>query len=108
MTHPRYVIRRWVREWRIRRLLKYDKWCVYCQCDLDRIPNSPRQLTLDHWIPKSRGGSNRLKNLVLACAVCNRRKGAMPAFDYIATQSLQSRRRSIWQERVNGESSSGS
>jgi 5-methylcytosine-specific restriction endonuclease McrA len=32
-------------------------------------------LTLDHVIPRSRGGSNAWDNLVAACADCNRKKG---------------------------------
>ena len=35
---------------------------------------SARDLTLDHVIPKSRGGSSRWENLVAACNACNRRK----------------------------------
>jgi 5-methylcytosine-specific restriction endonuclease McrA len=34
------------------------------------------ELTLDHIIPKSRGGNNSWKNLVAACKRCNQKKGA--------------------------------
>ena len=34
-----------------------------------------RDLTLDHVIPKSRGGPSRWENLVAACNGCNHRKG---------------------------------
>jgi len=40
--------------------------CVYCKA----IEN----LTLDHVIPQSRGGSHESDNLVCACASCNSRK----------------------------------
>lgn len=40
--------------------------CVYC--------DSPRKLTLDHVIPKSRGGKNSWKNLVTCCSKCNSKK----------------------------------
>lgn len=40
--------------------------CVYC--------GSKRDLTLDHVIPKSRGGSNGWENLVTSCARCNTKK----------------------------------
>ncbi len=34
-----------------------------------------RSVNLDHVIPKCRGGSNALTNLVLCCPQCNSRKG---------------------------------
>ena len=37
-------------------------------------PNPP--LTLDHIIPKSRGGSESWDNLITACVKCNNRKGS--------------------------------
>jgi 5-methylcytosine-specific restriction endonuclease McrA len=37
---------------------------------------APDDLTLDHIIPRSRGGSNALTNLCLACSRCNHRKGS--------------------------------
>jgi len=33
------------------------------------------ELTLDHVIPRSRGGSSTWENLVACCHTCNRRKG---------------------------------
>jgi 5-methylcytosine-specific restriction endonuclease McrA len=44
--------------------------CQYCEDVF-----SPEKLTLDHVIPKSRGGKNTWKNLVAACKKCNQRKG---------------------------------
>ncbi|GAB4248380.1 MAG: HNH endonuclease [Thermoleophilia bacterium] len=42
--------------------------CQYC--------GSPRHLTLDHVVPKSRGGKTDWENVVTSCAPCNVRKGA--------------------------------
>jgi len=42
--------------------------CQYC--------GSPRHLTLDHVIPRSRGGITSWDNVVTSCAPCNTRKGA--------------------------------
>ena len=42
--------------------------CQYCG-------TRPHALTLDHVLPKSRGGRNTWENLVTACATCNHRKG---------------------------------
>jgi 5-methylcytosine-specific restriction endonuclease McrA len=40
--------------------------CVYCAVRAD---------TIDHVVPRSRGGSNEWTNVVAACARCNHRKG---------------------------------
>jgi 5-methylcytosine-specific restriction endonuclease McrA len=50
-------------------LEKHGRHCVYCGA-VD-VP-----LNLDHVIPRSRGGSNRVSNLVPACIPCNEEKGA--------------------------------
>ncbi len=44
--------------------------CQYCG---RRFPTS--ELSLDHVIPRSRGGATNWKNLVCACTRCNARKG---------------------------------
>ena len=49
------------------RIYKRDNYeCVYC--------GSQKQLTLDHVIPKSRGGRNEWTNLVTCCHKCNLHK----------------------------------
>lgn len=50
------------------RIYKRDNHeCVYC--------DSKKQLTLDHVLPKSRGGKNEWTNLVTSCFKCNLKKG---------------------------------
>jgi 5-methylcytosine-specific restriction endonuclease McrA len=44
--------------------------CQYC----GQQP-SKSELTIDHVIPRSRGGATSWENVVTACAPCNRRKG---------------------------------
>ena len=44
--------------------------CQYCG---DRLPGS--QLSLDHVLPRSRGGSTSWENVVCACLKCNVKKG---------------------------------
>jgi len=41
--------------------------CVYC--------GSTESLTLDHVLPRSRGGGSNWNNLVTACKTCNSKKG---------------------------------
>lgn len=56
-------------------------YCHYCWCFIALEPKSidslrkPAQATIDHKIPLSKGGANRLKNMVLACRECNWEKG---------------------------------
>jgi len=42
--------------------------CQYCGRQIS-------QLTIDHIVPRSRGGGHSWENLVAACPQCNRRKG---------------------------------
>ena len=45
-----------------------DGWaCQYC--------GSRSTLTVDHVVPRSKGGSSTWENIVASCAPCNRRKG---------------------------------
>jgi 5-methylcytosine-specific restriction endonuclease McrA len=49
-------------------IMKRDAYqCLYC--------GSTKNLTLDHMVPKSRGGDSSWTNLVTACMRCNTRKG---------------------------------
>lgn len=52
-------------------LLRDNKQCQYC----GRIEPEER-LTLDHVIPLSRGGKDHWTNVVVACRMCNNRKGS--------------------------------
>ncbi|EGJ28946.1 MULTISPECIES: RNA-guided endonuclease IscB [Moorena] len=49
-------------------LTKWGHNCVYCGAI-----DTP--LEVEHIIPKSKGGSNRVSNLTLACRSCNQKKG---------------------------------
>jgi 5-methylcytosine-specific restriction endonuclease McrA len=51
-------------------LLRDRNSCQYCGVVL---PSS--ELTLDHVIPRSRGGNSTWENLVACCHACNRKKG---------------------------------
>jgi 5-methylcytosine-specific restriction endonuclease McrA len=62
---PRLVQRKISR----RALFARDGWrCVYCG-------TSGGRLTLDHVIPRSRGGDSTWENVVTSCSPCNLRKG---------------------------------
>jgi 5-methylcytosine-specific restriction endonuclease McrA len=54
-----------------RGVLKRDNFsCQYCG-----RTQSSSDLTLDHVLPRSRGGKNTWENVVAACKPCNHRKG---------------------------------
>lgn len=52
--------------------------CVWCGRELWR-----RDLTLEHVVPRSRGGHLTAENAVVACRACNRRRGARPVDAYV-------------------------
>jgi hypothetical protein len=62
-------------------LEKWNRTCAYCG-----TKNVP--LEVEHIIPKSRGGTNRVSNLTLSCRECNMKKGTKTAeeFGYPAIQ----------------------
>lgn len=51
--------------------------CAYCKCRLDDYSR-----TVDHLIPKSRGGKLSNANKVPACGDCNKMKGDMDAMEF--------------------------
>ena len=55
-------------------LLRDRNSCQYCG---SVMPSS--ELTLDHVVPRSRGGLSTWENLVACCHPCNRQKGNQPA-----------------------------
>lgn len=56
-------------------LEKWERKCAYCGAK-----DAP--LEVEHIVPKSRGGSNRVSNLTLACEPCNKAKGNMTAAEF--------------------------
>lgn len=56
--------------------------CFYCG-----IREKIYRLTIDHVVPRSRGGTDALANLVLACEPCNKAKGSRPLVEFIAVAS---------------------
>lgn len=63
-----YEVREYVLE-------KFHRQCAYCHGE--GLP-----LEIEHIIPKSRGGSDRVSNLTLACRPCNQRKGDQTASEF--------------------------
>ncbi len=78
----------WIRP--ARRLAIYlrdDFRCVYCERDLRDV--GERGITLEHVIPRSKGGSNRDDNLVTSCLPCNssRQNARLPRAVWLRVRS---------------------
>lgn len=63
-------------------LLRDNYQCVYC--DAKHVP-----FNLDHVLPKSKGGSNRVSNLVTACIPCNQQKDAIPVAEFLRKDPIR-------------------
>ncbi|WP_268246622.1 RNA-guided endonuclease IscB [Streptomyces gelaticus] len=58
-------------------LATWGRTCAYCGAS--GVP-----LNIDHIRPRSRGGSNRVSNLTLACISCNQAKGSTHVEEFLA------------------------
>ena len=56
---------------------KYGRKCAYCGAEAERME-------LDHVVPRSKGGSDRVSNLVPCCHGCNQRKGNRSIEEFLA------------------------
>ena len=59
---------------------KWDWECAYCG---DR-----NNLTIDHVIPRCKGGTDFTKNVVCCCSDCNQRKGHEPWEEWFLNQEF--------------------
>ncbi|NJO42181.1 MAG: HNH endonuclease [Cyanobacteria bacterium CRU_2_1] len=58
-------------------LNKFNRQCAYCGA-------KDTALEVEHIQPRSRGGSDRVSNLTLACHPCNQRKGNQDVKDFLS------------------------
>ena len=56
-------------------LEKFNRTCVYC--GVRDVP-----MEVEHIVPKTRGGSNRVSNLTLSCQPCNQKKSDQTAAEF--------------------------
>lgn len=61
-------------------LEKYNRTCVYC--DITNVP-----MEVEHIIPRSKGGSNRVSNLVIACHDCNHKKDNLSLEQFVTDKN---------------------
>ncbi len=58
----------------------FESWewkCAYCDKELDT-----KSATIDHIVPKFKGGHNVKSNMVCSCSKCNRSKGSVLLEDW--------------------------
>jgi len=58
-------------------LNKFNRQCAYCSA-------KDTALEVEHIKPRSKGGSDRVSNLTLACHACNQRKGNQDIQDFLS------------------------
>ena len=84
--------------------MRDDYQCQYCG---SRV----RELTLDHVVPKHKGGGHSWDNLVSACRPCNHRKGGKTLEEarmrlHRPPKRPQPSQYFLWVQRLNGQASS--
>lgn len=85
--------------------------CLYCDGDMIKstahLPKRERhpgtQATLDHKLPRSRGGTRGNGNLALACGNCNRRKGNLTHEEFLGIHARYIAERRLVNERERSE-----
>jgi 5-methylcytosine-specific restriction endonuclease McrA len=71
--------RRWQRNQLIR---KHGAVCYLCQKPFETLKDT----TIDHWVPLSKGGLDKLENYRLAHTECNQLKADLTPEDFLAFQ----------------------
>ena len=74
-----------LRLWRRKIKQRWDYECAYCGSDKD--------LTIDHIVPRSKGGNDFTKNVVCCCHDCNQSKSHTPWEDWYFSQEFFSMKR---------------
>ena len=88
MCRSKYQVSNWIRPAkRLAIYLRDGMKCQYCGRDLHGV--NPRDITLDHITPKSRGGSNKCGNLVTSCRSCNSQRQDAPLEEWASCTAVK-------------------
>lgn len=94
MNSKHQPVGRWIRpERRLAIYLRDSFTCLYCQRDLRDA--DPRDVALDHIIPKCDGGSNDAGNLITACRSCNCSRRDLPVDRFAGPETRRHIRRNL-------------
>jgi 5-methylcytosine-specific restriction endonuclease McrA len=74
----RHTAREW---WAL--VVKVGRRCHYCGIECSPLKRPSQRITKDHRIPVSRGGSDAIENIVVACRGCNSEKSNMTEDEYL-------------------------
>lgn len=84
------------RERLAQRLTKRDgDGCFYCGVPFGLREGNSFLRTIDHYLPRCLGGTNRQDNLVLACFYCNHAKGDAHPEAFLSSAALAKRRKDV-------------
>lgn len=78
-------------------LIRHSHTCQYC----GGASGDP-VLEIEHMKPKSRGGSNSIRNLTIACHTCNQRKGSLTPEEWLAGLRSKAEKTKLDETRING------
>ena len=84
------------RGWLERHLALQDDLCAYCGITL--LPRKVkgeehRQATIDHIVPQSKDGPDKIWNTLAACRLCNGEKSNLPVAEFVTRAELYERAR---------------
>ncbi len=68
-------------------LAKWKRACAYC--DASGVGPNSVPLEKEHIVARSKGGSDRVSNLTLACRPCNQKKAARDVREFLAKEPLR-------------------
>lgn len=81
----------WIRQNKWAAIVERDGYtCMYCGSTFEA-----EWFTLDHVIPREKGGSNKSSNLVCSCQSCNSSKGTKNALTWLREQYGQEKAKEI-------------
>ena len=82
-----------------RRIGESQNWrCCHCGERFVDEPGHRLSMTLDHVVPRSRGGGSGWRNLVAACLGCNGARGDAPAVAFRSRHHARAKREATTRE----------
>lgn len=78
-------------------MARFDYKCAYCQAS--------NNLSLDHFIPISKGGPDCLSNVIPSCQSCNSSKGKSDPLNWFKSQAFYDKKRWLYILKVLGKKS---